>query len=89
MRGRLQRIATHAGSWYPENKQQLNSDLDGYLKSGKPDSRVKAIITAHAGYEFCGSIMGAAYSRIDGSKFKRVFLLGPSHFAYLQSVALS
>ncbi|WWD20094.1 AmmeMemoRadiSam system protein B [Kwoniella shandongensis] len=92
------REATHAGSWYSSSGTKLASELSLYLSKvaplpeldyAPPVSNAKAIIAPHAGYSYSGPTAGWAYAAIPTDKIKRVFLLGPSHHAYLSGVALS
>lgn len=84
------RSALHAGSWYSSDSTQLERELNGYLTSSRFDSVPKArvIISPHAGYAYCGSIMGKCYSQLALSKIKRIFILGPSHHVYFENKAL-
>lgn len=54
-----------------------------------PLTSVRAIIAPHAGYAYSGSSAAYAYKMIDVSSITRVFILGPSHKIYLDSIALS
>ncbi|CAE6423817.1 unnamed protein product [Rhizoctonia solani] len=92
------RRATHAGSWYTDNTETLDSQLDGWLalvQDGAlegfhpPVTGCKAIIAPHAGYSYSGPAAAWAYKSIDTTGIKRVFILGPSHHVYLNSCALS
>ncbi len=76
-----------AGSWYPAQPMVLNDQLNQYLKEAKLQLEVQAkpgqavaIIVPHAGYSFSGQTAAFAYAALAGYKFKRVFLLGPSHY---------
>jgi AmmeMemoRadiSam system protein B len=69
----------------------LDKQLQGWLdqvkkereKQSQADEKgaphVRAIISPHAGYAYSGSTAAHAFSRIDPSKIKRIFILGPSH----------
>ncbi|XP_065832447.1 protein MEMO1-like [Oscarella lobularis] len=85
------RRPTHAGSWYSDSGDALSKELASWL--GKADvSRHKparAIIAPHAGYRYSGACAAYAYKQIDPTRVKRVFILGPSHHAYLPGCALS
>jgi AmmeMemoRadiSam system protein B len=86
------RSATHAGSWYSGDGDELGQELDGYLENAKktlPDGKLKGIIGPHAGYAYSGPTAAWAYINIDPSQYKRVFLLGPAHHTYLDGWALS
>ncbi|KAI8970014.1 MEMO1 family [Mycotypha africana] len=92
----MRRDASHAGSWYTADAQQLDEELDDYLKNaaqeaqeGLPIKGVRAIIGPHAGFRYSGPTAAFAYKSIDTTNIKRVFILGPSHHAYLPGCALS
>jgi len=74
--------ATHADDmWYPSTAGKLTETVDGYLASAKsePVGKIVALISPHAGYRFCGQVMGCAYNQIKGMKFDTVVLVGSSH----------
>ena len=93
------RAATHSGSWYSDScnlteliqAQELSLELDNWLNAVdyEPLDSVRAIIGPHAGYAYSGSCAAYAYKMIDVSSISRVFILGPSHKIYLDSIALS
>jgi hypothetical protein len=89
------RKASHAGTWYSEDKQVLDKELDKWLsKVGKteepyPIKGCKALIAPHAGYAYSGPAAAWAYKSIDTTEIKRVFILGPSHHYYVDGCALS
>ncbi|KAI7820982.1 hypothetical protein BC939DRAFT_399064 [Gamsiella multidivaricata] len=92
------RDATHAGSWYSSNKQDLDRQLTGWLTAvgaatsdgdPVPINGLRAIIAPHAGYSYSGPAAGYAYKCIQPEFFKRVFILGPSHHVYLSGCAIS
>ena len=72
-----------AGQFYPQDKTQLEKQLEELLKpyqttEEKPDG----LICPHAGYAYCGRIMAPAYSQIKGRKTRTVVILGPNHTGY-------
>ncbi|KAH6608941.1 hypothetical protein Trco_002287 [Trichoderma cornu-damae] len=81
------RPASKAGSWYEGVPKTLAGDIDGYLAkvpatiddSPLPIPGARIIIAPHAGYKYSGPNAAWAYSCLDLSKAKRVFILGPSH----------
>ncbi|KAI9482589.1 MEMO1 protein [Zychaea mexicana] len=94
----MNRVATHAGSWYTDSNARLNAELDKYLgnvssstEEGEsyPIKGARAIIAPHAGYSYSGPTAAYAYKCIDVSEIERVFILGPSHHVYLDGCALS
>jgi MEMO1 family protein len=50
---------------------------------------LRGIIGPHAGFYYSGPTTAWAYINIDPTKYRRVFLLGPSHHAYLSNCALT
>ena len=50
---------------------------------------LKALIGPHAGLDYSGPTAAWAYINIDPSKYKRIMLLGPSHYIYLEGCSLS
>ncbi|KAI8925545.1 MEMO1 family, partial [Entophlyctis helioformis] len=87
----VSRKASHAGSWYTESGAQLSKQLDAWLDKADvwPNPSVRAIIAPHAGYSYSGPAAAWAYKNIDPQQVERVFILGPSHHAYIQGCALS
>ncbi|KAF3909488.1 hypothetical protein AA313_de0203425 [Arthrobotrys entomopaga] len=91
------RPASHAGSWYTDDKEDLDSELGGYL-ARVPDSidgiaippdGARVIIAPHAGYSYSGPAAAWAYKSLNLKDIKRVFILGPSHHVYLDGCALT
>ncbi|KAJ4486204.1 MEMO1 family [Lentinula aciculospora] len=89
------RSASHAGSWYTNNGNELTTELSGWLDDVEgtdpsyPITGCKAIIAPHAGYSYSGPAAAWSYKSIDTTGIKRVFILGPSHHLYLDGCALS
>uniref|UniRef100_A0AC35UDU9 Protein MEMO1 n=1 Tax=Rhabditophanes sp. KR3021 TaxID=114890 RepID=A0AC35UDU9_9BILA len=88
----LLRRATHAGSWYSDNVQELSANLDSWLNGAgekREEYGAKAIISPHAGYSYCGKTAGYGFKQIDPSTVKRIFILGPCHVKYFKGCALT
>ncbi|VDP03760.1 unnamed protein product [Soboliphyme baturini] len=84
------RPATHAGSWYSDDAQELESMLDKWLEDVKERyESTRAIISPHAGYVYCGSCAAYGFKQIDPTTTDRVFVLGPSHHVSFNGCALS
>ncbi|KZW02340.1 UPF0103-domain-containing protein [Exidia glandulosa HHB12029] len=85
------RRATHSGSWYTSDTNELQSQLSAWLAAAgtSPVQGCKAIIAPHAGYSYSGPAAAWAYRCIDTTGIKRVIVLGPSHHYYLPGCALS
>ncbi|KAJ5103276.1 UPF0103/Mediator of ErbB2-driven cell motility (Memo-related) [Penicillium argentinense] len=91
------RQADHAGSWYRKGPDRLNDQLRGLMgavpremdHAGElPVPGARVIIAPHAGYSYSGPCAAYAYSALDLSNAKRIFILGPSHHHYLSTLAL-
>ena len=89
------RKASKAGTWYTDKASVLNKQLDEYLGKAKTDATLadgkllKAIVGPHAGLSYSGPTQAWAYINVDPTKYKRVFLMGPSHYFYLDNCMLS
>lgn len=87
------RPAAVAGTFYPSSPQILAGEVDALLHQAEPPAdgrRPKALIVPHAGYRYSGAIAASAYASVRhfASEIRRVILIGPSHRAYFQGVAL-
>jgi AmmeMemoRadiSam system protein B len=75
-----------AGSFYPANPVELRAEVVRMLEAAPSGRAPKAVIAPHAGYIYSGPIAASAFKRI--TRAERVVLLGPSHYAWLDGVAL-
>jgi MEMO1 family protein len=91
-----------AGLFYPDDAEQLASQVRGYLRAAatsadtaaaasveSPEQPPKALIAPHAGYVYSGPIAASAYARLAGAaeRITRVVLLGPAHRLAFQGIA--
>ena len=87
------RPASHAGSWYESDGQQLDDQLGTWLADASRETnkrlKARAIIAPHAGFSYSGPTAAFAYDYIDPTDIDRVFLLGPSHHYSLNTCALT
>ncbi len=70
--------------WYPRDAAHLRQWLDQFLANVPAhalDGELIALISPHAGYAFSGQTAAHAYKRFDGKSYRRVIVIGPSHFA--------
>jgi len=90
----MRRRAYHAGSWYPADAASLGAELETYLEAAGDTSRasgqLKALVSPHAGYRYCGPTGAWGFGRIRTNKswIRRIFVLGPSHHVALDQCAL-
>ena len=89
-RRQIIRKARKAGTWYEKSRDILDRQLTNWLNNaGEPEfGPAKAIISPHAGYQYCGSCAAHAYKEL-GPDVSRIFILGPSHHVRLNAIALS
>ena len=87
------RPATQAGRFYDGHAQRLGAEVDSFLALHARDKRydgLAALIVPHAGYYFSGNVAAAAYAAIpDTGRYKRIFLLGPSHHEWLDGASVN
>ncbi|MCB1956330.1 MAG: AmmeMemoRadiSam system protein B [Rhodocyclaceae bacterium] len=88
------RPAAVAGSFYPDNGQQLQLQLSDLLSAQSPPSITgsppKALVVPHAGYIYSGPVAATAYKALETWRhlYRRVVLLGPAHRVPLRGAAL-
>ena len=85
------RQAQVAGSWYPDDKEQLAAYLDQMLGASKPpklDGKVMALISPHAGYRFSGKAAATGYALLRGQDIRRVVVLAISHHFPLHGASI-
>lgn len=81
-----------AGTFYPENPQQLQQMVSHFLEETNTEVLTpKAIIAPHAGLIYSGAIAASAYSLLSGIRktINRVVLIGPSHRIGFKGLAVS
>jgi MEMO1 family protein len=72
-----------AGSWYPADPDSLARAVDRLLdQSPAPqgEGAVAGLVAPHAGYMFSGNVAARAFRAVRGASFRRVLLVGPSHY---------
>ncbi len=89
------KTANVAGRFYPSNQQELLSLLNNYLANKECSNEniakeIRGIIVPHAGYIFSGEVAGTAYSYLQklAPHFPQVAVLAPSHYFYLENIAI-
>ena len=87
------RPATQAGQFYESDARVLGEEVDSLLArhvhEGSYDD-VAALIVPHAGYYFSGNVAASAYAKLDPErKYRRIFLLGPSHHEWLDGASVN
>jgi AmmeMemoRadiSam system protein B len=79
-----------AGSWYPRDPETLRRDVTHYLgdASAVPGGEIIALIAPHAGLVYSGPVAAYAYKALERRAFPLAVLLGPSHFAAFEGIAV-
>jgi len=88
----MNRLPAVAGTFYPENPQQLHQMLNEYLNDAEATAKVpKVIIAPHAGYIYSGHVAASAYARLKkaNDRINRVVIIGPSHRVAFSGLAIS
>ena len=87
------RPATQANRFYTGDAKELENEVDSLLmrhNSSQVYDNLSALIVPHAGYYFSGNVAASAYMAIDTKKrYKRIFLLGPSHHERLNGASVN
>ncbi len=86
------RPATVAGSFYPDDKNELLSLINEYLNKEKSTISKKdeifALIVPHAGYVYSGWVAGSAYREVIGRKYDAIVVIGPSHICAFHGISI-
>jgi MEMO1 family protein len=80
-----------SGMFYPDSPTKLRKDIETYLRHAVvPDleENVVGIISPHAGYVYSGQVAAYGFKMIANKHYDTVILIGPSHRAYFEGVAL-
>jgi MEMO1 family protein len=80
-----------SGMFYPDSPTKLRKDIETYLGHAiVPDleENVVGIISPHAGYVYSGQVAAYGFKMISNKHYDTVILIGPSHRAYFEGVAL-
>jgi MEMO1 family protein len=68
------------GLFYPAKREALAAQVDELLsRSTVPQAAARSIITPHAGYEYTGEVMAAAYRAVSLRPVRTAVLIGPVH----------
>jgi MEMO1 family protein len=82
-----------AGTFYPEDPQELRSMIQEFLAQAKeaPQGEPEAFISPHAGYVYSGQIAAYGYKNLKkapANNPRRVFVLAPSHKAFIDGISV-
>lgn len=85
------RSAAVAGMFYPDDPERLAADVRTYIDAADPpeiDFSPHLFIVPHAGYIYSGPTAGYAYRLLRRGSFRRIVLVGPSHYVPFTGLAL-
>jgi len=80
-----------AGTWYPGNPEKLRDQIAGFLSKADGDpfqGELVGLVAPHAGYMYSGQVAAFAYKHLRETSFKRVILIGPSHYVGFRGIAV-
>ena len=79
-----------AGRFYPADAGELRRFVKGALAQ-RPDFgdlKPLALIAPHAGFVYSGKCAACGYGLLEGKQYRRVILLGPTHYGAFRGAAL-
>ena len=79
------------GSWYPAGPEMLGQQIDGFFEGvPEPDAgqKIVAMVCPHAAYVYSGKTAAWGYKHLQGSSFRRVVILGPSHYVAFTGLSI-
>ncbi len=82
----MDKKAVFAGTFYPENPEELTNLLESYKVGAQSNFYSKAIIVPHAGYVYSGHAAMAGFLHLEVSE--NIFIIAPSHQAVFNNIAL-
>ncbi len=85
------RRAAFAGSWYPRSEAAILAEVDAYLAAASPGAvagRLVGLVSPHAGLHYSGPVAAYGYSLLRRQAPATVVLVGPSHRAAFEGVAV-
>lgn len=78
-----------AGAFYPHNPEELKKVIKSFLDKVKIEKKkIIGLVSAHAGYLYCGKSAASAYKSIS-NEFETAIILGPNHSGMGNGIATS
>jgi len=78
-----------AGTFYPFNSSDLRRMIERFFfKANAIPTKARAVISPHAGYEYCGKTAASVYKSIEG-EFDTIVVIGPNHTGMGNGVSTS
>lgn len=85
------RKAAAAGMFYPGGKEELFLMTDSLIAEAEADeeqNKIFGLIAPHAGYIYSGPTAARAYALLKGNAYKKIIIIGPSHFEYFPGISI-
>lgn len=84
------KLASVAGKFYPDDKEELESFLDDCIKNNRTQYKysTRAIIVPHAGYFYSGQFASEGFQYLN-KKVKNIFIIAPAHYVGIEGIAVS
>ena len=85
------RRAAVAGMFYPDDRERLAAQVRAHIDVADPpeiDFALHLLIVPHAGYVYSGPTAGYGYRLLRRRSFRRIVMLGPSHYVPFTGMAL-
>jgi len=80
-----------AGAFYPADAGNLRAQIRHLLDQATPPAtrggRTVGLIVPHAGLIYSGPVAATAYALLEGARFERIVITGPSHFSWFEGIA--
>ena len=96
-KGNIEKIrrAVAAGQYYPSDEKDLSIVIDDYLEQATVNNPAasfrqapQVLIAPHAGYVYSGRVAAFGFRALLGGNFERAVIIGRSHQAYFNGVAV-
>ena len=69
-----------AGTWYPDQPEELARLIDGYLRQVRPvDGVPAALIVPHAGYRYSGLVAAHGFKQLEASNIDTAVVIASDH----------
>lgn len=78
--------------FYPKDKQALSKQIDYALENvqyKRLQGKIIALIVPHAGLIYSGQVAAYGYKELEGKKYKRVILMGASHYQRFDGISVA
>lgn len=79
-----------AGSFYPSDKNELNTFIDSLLEKSPKilNEKPVSVIVPHAGYVFSGTVAAKVYNELQGLSYSTVIIIAPSHTKHFSGASV-